>query len=265
MSSGGGLLVIKASWSLYQIAFCNSSAQQVHIWARTKYYNLDTWSGWARVAVNNMPSSLTINGQINASLGSVPADVCDIDEDLNNAVMPGLYQYVNGYSNTPGAAGGALLVVRYNQNYIWQLAFQNNSSGNALGYIRIYSNGTWGDWQQFASQYGYPYRRSTVLNTTYNNTTANAWVNTGLTANLTAGHIYAIYSGFAYSRLMGVQLRRSGNTYAEFEYNSDGTGDRLTCAPMFFCAATQTVQLWVKRNATGQETYIIYDIGTTTT
>lgn len=111
----------------------------------------------------------------------------------------------------------------------------------------------------------YPYKRGTALNTTATTSAANQWVNTGLTVTLTSNHIYAIGSNYAYGLCFGIQLRPSAGTYTVYEHIAETGGTMSTCMPVFFCQTGGTYQLWVKRGATGANSYQVYDLGAVST
>lgn len=166
-SVGGALLVVRYNQNMIsQLAFCNSQSSSALVYAR--HYYQGTWGAWHRIAVNNMTADLTINGYINAALGNVPATVCDINGDLNNAIEPGLYRYIDTYTNRPGDGGGVLLVTKYSENYISQLAFGYSLTSSAVIYERHYQRGTWGSWGQIA----------------FNNMTAELTINNKINASL---------------------------------------------------------------------------------
>ena len=154
VTAGGGLLVVQCSWATYQLAFLNSTQLDVHIWARTKYYNSNTWSSWSRMAYPDGSVDRggdTMTGALSTSLGYVPAAICDIGTDLNNATAPGFYMYTSSYSNTPVAAGGTLIVSKYNNNILSQLAFSNSSSKNVNIWARHFYSDGWSTWWPLSS------------------------------------------------------------------------------------------------------------------
>lgn len=211
---------------------------------------------------DTMSGDLTIQGLIAASLGNVPAAACDIGTDLNNAVLPGLYMYLSSHDHRPTSTGGALLVVRYNQNMFTQLAFCNSSSSSVLVYARHYYQGTWGAWVRLSTSADYPYKRTNLINTTAAVATTNAWTDTGLTVDLEAGHLYAIAVAVGSGGgVLGVQLRAGGTINFEHEVGSGQSMANLS--PVFYCNNANTYQLWVKRAGTGSASYRITDIGNT--
>lgn len=197
--------------------------------------------------------------------GFYPECGWNMGNDLNNATTPGVYSYSYTYSHVPAStAGGSLLVVQSNATTLSQFAFSNNSSKQPFIYARHYYTDGWGSWYKITGNgANYPYQRNVILNTTYSNTTSNAWENTGLTVDLVYGHIYTLWTGFGHGRMLGFQFRESGKTYSDYEYIAE-TGGNLNVCPMFFCGSTKTYYLWVKRNATGQESYWVADLGVTT-
>ncbi len=74
------------------------------------------------------------------------------ESDLNLNTETGLYKYTSSNTNLPySGVGGMMLVLAYNENYIYQFAFANSSSTtNNTTQMRIYSrryyNGTWYSW-----------------------------------------------------------------------------------------------------------------------
>lgn len=217
---------------------------------------------WAFGGVADQDGTLKVYGQVAAALGNVPAAVCDIDGDLNNAVLPGLYMYLSSHDHRPTSTGGALLVVRYNQNMFTQLAFCNSQSSSVLVYARHYYQGTWGAWVKLTTAADYPYKRTNLINTTAAVATTNAWTDTGLTVDLEAGHLYAIsVSVGSGGGVFGVQLRAGGTINFEHEVGSGQSMANLS--PVFYCNNANTYQLWVKRAGTGSASYRITDIGNT--
>lgn len=217
-------------------------------------------------AGDTMTGDLTIEAFIKAALGNVPTAVCNIGTDLNNATAPGFYMYTGSYSNVPSSAGGSLIVTKYNDNIISQLAFSNSSSKNVNIWARHFYLDGWSDWSSLThGNVDYPYKRGTILNTTATTSTANQWVNTGLTVTLTSNHIYAIGSSYAYGTCLGIQLRTSAGTYTAYEHIAETGGAMLSCMPVFFCQSGGTYQLWVKRGATGENSYQVFDLGAVVT
>lgn len=217
---------------------------------------------WAFGGVADQEGTLKVYGQVAAALGNVPTAVCNIGGDLNNAIMPGLYTYSYTYSHSPTSSAGGTLLVTKHGSYIFQLAFADNASNNANMYSRINYSGTWGDWVRLTTSALYPYQRSDLLNTTASVATTNAWVDTGLTADLTAGHLYAIAASVGSGgSVYGIQLRAGSTINFEHEVGSGQSMANLN--PVFYCNATNTYKVFVKRAGTGSASYRITDIGNT--
>lgn len=217
---------------------------------------------WAFGGVADQEGALKVYGQVAAALGNVPAAVCDINGDLNNAVLPGLYAYQGTYNNIPGNGGGMLLVVQYDQNRLSQIAFANSSDSNSVIYARHGYYGTWGAWVRLISSANYPYKRSNNLDTTASVATADAWADTGLTVDLTAGHLYAVrVTVSSGGSIYGVQLRIGSTIY--YEHSMGSAQSMANLNPVFYCNASNTYALWVKRTGTGSASYRIIDVGNT--
>lgn len=75
------------------------------------------------------------------------------NDTLDDVLTTGIYRYTSSASNVPTNAGGTLLVTRYSSNYIYQMAFCNNSSNtNPAVYIRMKNGNGWGSWNKVAYQ-----------------------------------------------------------------------------------------------------------------
>lgn len=224
----------------------------------------DAQDGSVQKTGDTMTGDLTIYSFLYAALGNVPPAFCNINGNLNNAIQPGLYNYSLSDLNIPEAnANGELFVVKTSANYIHQIAFPNASLNDQRMYYRTYVAGSWSDWSKIASAYDYPYKRNTVLNSSGSASQANAWAYAGLTVNLIAGHLYAIYTNYSSSLMAGFQFRRSGVTYPDFQYDIEN-GVAANICPVFYCYTSATYQIFVKRGSTGANTYQIIDLGITT-
>lgn len=220
---------------------------------------------WAFGGIADQDGALKVYGEISAVLGNVPKAVCDINSDLNNATETGFYYYTLSDAHIPQAnANGKLLVIKTSDNYVYQFALPNASLNDFKIWARSYVTGSWGAWVRISSAQSYPYIRNTVLDSTATISTANTWVNTGLTVNLTAGHLYAFEFNYASGLLLGIQLRRNNNAYTDYEYIAETGGMATNISPIFYCATSTTYQVWVKRAATGSNGYKIIDLGVTT-
>lgn len=110
----------------------------------------DTSFFWRKKANGNWGSWLEIQSgkKMNTTNGEETSD-------LNNCTTMGFYTFTKDAAHIPytsgGGVGGSLLVMRFSSNYMYQVAFANNTSTtDAVGQMRIYArryyNGTWYSW-----------------------------------------------------------------------------------------------------------------------
>lgn len=70
--------------------------------------------------------------------------------NLDTVFDNGTYTYASSATGSPDTAtGGTLVVYRFNDDYIVQIAYKNSSVNAAMSTIRQYSSGTWGAWRPF--------------------------------------------------------------------------------------------------------------------
>ena len=102
-----------------------------------------------------VPTTRTVNSKALSSditldagdVGAVPLKT-NTPTSMNDLINTGIYYYTSSTTNHPGSTNGTVIVFRTSSNYIYQMAFSNNSSGNPTIYVRMkYSSSNWSSWK----------------------------------------------------------------------------------------------------------------------